>query len=145
MRFITSQTALEELTFIMRHNPSVRKGLNGLYITFNKAFPVLKTLRELLFHATKLEELRLQISGYSRAHWIRLFTNLHLSCLKLLQASAPHEVLAEFLQLHDRIEVIDVTSPCHRKSGDCVLMSLALPNLVDLTGPTSQTGMLFKA
>ncbi|KAG1845537.1 hypothetical protein F4604DRAFT_1936871 [Suillus subluteus] len=137
MRFITSQTALQELTFMMRHNPGVRKGLNGLYITFHKASPVVKTLRELLCYATKLEDLRLQIPGYSCAHWICLFTNLHLSRLKLLQASTPHEVLAEFLQLHDSIEVIDVTSSCDRKSGDCVLASLALPNLVDLTGPTS--------
>ncbi|KAG1870324.1 hypothetical protein F4604DRAFT_1926633 [Suillus subluteus] len=137
MRFITSQTALEELTFIMRHNLGVQKGLNGLYLTFHKASPVVKTLRELLFYTTKLEDLRLQIPGYSRTHWIHLFANLHLSCLKLLQASAPHEVLAEFLQHHDHIEVIDVTSSCDHKPGHCVLTSLALPNLVDLTGPTS--------
>ncbi|KAJ8581338.1 hypothetical protein M405DRAFT_868756 [Rhizopogon salebrosus TDB-379] len=119
--FIMTQAALEEFVFIMRHNPRVRKGLSGLYITFNQAPPFVKTLRELLSHAHKLEDLRLEIPN-----------------LKLLQTSAPHEVLAEFLQLHRHIEFLDITSPCDCKYSHhyCVLGYSILPNLVDLTGPT---------
>jgi hypothetical protein len=134
-----TQVALEEFVFIMRHNPRVRKGLSGLYITFNQAPPFIKTLRELLSHAYKLEDLRLEIPKYSRSCWIHLFHNLDLGSLKLLQTSAPHEVLAEFLQLHHHIEFLDITSSCDRKYGHhyCVLGHSILPNLVDLTGLTS--------
>ena len=99
----------------------------------------MKTLRELLSRVHKLEDLKLVIPKYSRSHWIRLFSNLHLNSLKLLQTNAPHEVLAEFLELHSHIEFIDITSPCDRKYGHrhCSLVDSTLPNLMDLSGPTS--------
>jgi hypothetical protein len=121
----------------VHHNRGVREGLSGLYITFNRSPPSVKTLREILAHTHKLEDLRLEIPNYSRLCWGRVFDGLYCRYLSLLQTSASHDILANFLRKHPQIEFINITSPCNRRRGVCTLARAFLPNLVDLTGPTS--------